>query len=71
MLVSARTRGRCRALHWDGMQHQYRCRLLTRPEALLRWLPSPASQWFSRLARRWISSGSGCDANLQSLPERR
>jgi len=64
MLVSRRRRGRCRALRWDSMQAQYRCGMVSQPRVILPWLPralGPAVRW---LARRWISSASGCDASL-------
>jgi len=64
VLVSQRRHGRCRALRWDGPLGLYRCGMVSAPKNVLRWLPDaavPAVRW---LARRWISSASGCDAEL-------
>jgi hypothetical protein len=68
MLVSGRRQGRCRALRWDGAQRQYRCSMLTQPQRLLRWWPGALAPWLARWSRRWIASGSGCDALLQTTP---
>lgn len=59
IVVSRRRKGRCRALLWDGAR--YRCGLLADPRRFVRWLPEA---WTRRLAARWISAGSGCDAAL-------
>lgn len=65
MLVSGRRQGRCRALAWDGTVQMYRCRMISRPGAVWRWWPAWAHPLLSRAARRWISSASGCDAQLE------
>ena len=66
VLISRRRHGACDALRWDGAQSRYRCGAVSEPEAVLgarwRWLAAP----FARLARRWISAGSGCDARLDA-----
>jgi hypothetical protein len=64
MLVSRRRRGRCRALRWDSARGLYRCGMLTQPQRLLRWWPRALTPMLARWSRRWISSGSGCDAQL-------
>ena len=64
MLVSRRRQGRCRALQWDCGLGLYRCGMLDQPKRLMRWLPPALQAWVSRWSRRWISSGSGCDASL-------
>lgn len=60
VLVTRRRLGPCAALRWDDMGQHYRCGLLAR------------SGWWARLwrplLRRWISAGSGCDADLQVQP---
>ena len=73
MVLSRRRRGACQALRWDGLQAQYRCGAITEPRAVvqaalpraLQWLaPVPAAA-LSRLARRWVAAGQGCDSDLQ------
>lgn len=66
MLISRRRRGRCRALAWRG--DRYVCRALTEPQRLLPWLPQAVAPLLQRLVRRWIASGTGCDAHLESTP---
>jgi hypothetical protein len=65
-IVSRSRSGACRALRWDGEHSRYRCGLAAAPldalPALPRWL-APA---VARLARRWISAGSGCDCSLET-----
>jgi hypothetical protein len=51
IVISRRWAGRCTALRWDADTARYRCALLGDGKGLL-----------ARLARRWISAGSGCDA---------
>lgn len=65
ILVTGRLQGACRALQWrDGPPGLYRCGLVSAPREVLRWLPAWAAPLVSGLARRWISSASGCDASL-------
>jgi len=58
--------GPCAALQWHASSGSYRCGWVQNPMSVLPWLPAKASGWVSRLARRWISSGSGCDAALEA-----
>jgi hypothetical protein len=51
ILLSRKLSGRCHALRWDAQGSHYRCGLLR-----------DGKGWLARLARRWISAGSGCDA---------
>ena len=51
IVLSLRLSGRCDALRWDAATTRYRCGLMGEGRGLL-----------ARLARRWISAGSGCDA---------
>ena len=64
MLVSRRRQGPCVAVIWEAATSRYRCGLASRPLAALGWRFAPG--WllrvFARLARRWISAGSGCDS---------
>ncbi|MCZ2497332.1 hypothetical protein GN316_11225 [Xylophilus sp. Kf1] len=69
MLVSRKRTGACHALRWSDDAGRYLCGLVAgradgahRPGAVGRLL----APWVSRLARRWISAGSGCDAPLQA-----
>ena len=63
MLLSGRRHGACRLVHWDTAAGCYRCGLMS-GAATLRpaWLAAVAR----RLARRWIASGAGCDAELDA-----
>jgi len=69
MLVSGKREGACRALQWQADAGLYRCGMVAAPEQVLPWLPRPAARLMSRLARRWISAASGCDADLAVLPD--
>jgi hypothetical protein len=71
VLISRRRRGACDALQWDAAQARYRCGAVSAPQDVLgeRW--SWLAPWFARLAQRWISAGSGCDARLQVQREDR
>ena len=61
MLLSRRRQGRCRALQWQASDSRYVCGVLARPRRWLPWLPAALAR---RLAARWISAASGCDATL-------
>ena len=64
MLISRRRAGACVALRWDTGEHRYRCGVVTDTAGVL----GTGLQWLApmtrRLALRWISAGSGCDADL-------
>ncbi|MES2184480.1 MAG: hypothetical protein V4505_08030 [Pseudomonadota bacterium] len=68
VLVSRRRHGACGALRWDAGATRYVCGMVVHPDAVLgrgwRWL----APLLSRGARRWISAGSGCDADLEAGP---
>jgi hypothetical protein len=68
MVLSRRRTGACTALRWDDAQALYRCGAISAPETVLprRW--HWAAPWLTRLARRWIAAGRGCDSTLQPLP---
>jgi len=56
MLLSGRRKGACRLLRWHESERRYRCGALGEPAR------GPLARWRQRLARRWISAGSGCDS---------
>ncbi|CAN5415804.1 hypothetical protein BH09PSE5_BH09PSE5_46130 [soil metagenome] len=62
-LFSGRSSGACAALEWREDVGMYRCGLIEHPEAHLvrglRW----TAPTVSRLAKRYISAGSGCDCS--------
>ena len=65
MLLSRRRHGSCAALRWDAGAGRYLCGLISAPdEVLTRW-PRALRPWIQRQARRWIASGSGCDADWE------
>jgi hypothetical protein len=59
--------GSCPALLWSGDQSRYVCGLAADPLTYLPWLPRLSRPLFSRLARRWIAAGSGCDFDAEVL----
>lgn len=67
MLVSRRRRGACVALRWDAPRQRYDCAMVTDPASVLpggRFV-SRIAPVLSRLARRWIAAGRGCDASFE------
>ncbi len=51
----------CPALSWDNAGCRYYCGVIAAPRAHPRWLPGALQPLFSRLVRRWIAAGIGCD----------
>lgn len=68
ILVSRRRQGPCAAVMWESAAGRYRCGLASRPRAALGWERAP--NWLlnllARLARRWISAGTGCDSSAKT-----
>ncbi len=62
MLVSRRSTGACSALRWQPDQGLYRCGLLLSPPARQGWFSRHFGRLLRRLARRYISAGTGCDS---------
>ena len=62
MVLARQVRGPCALLRWSDEQQRYLCAAVS----------PPATGWASALraalARRWIASGQGCDAELQAQP---
>lgn len=67
VLVSRKRTGACTALRWNDAESRYRCGMVSDAAGVMgarwRW----AAPWVQRLARRWISAGSGCDATLEAV----
>ncbi len=63
-LLGHRT-GACPALQWRQPQQRYVCGMVVAPAGFLRWLPRPLQALFSRLTRRWIAAGIGCDFDAE------
>jgi hypothetical protein len=57
--------GACPALTWLEADGRYACGLVRTPARHLRWLPPALEGLAARLARRWISAGSGCDCDVE------
>jgi Fe-S-cluster-containing hydrogenase component 2 len=57
MVISLRRRGACRALRWDDAGRRYRC-------GLMAGTARSRSPW-SRVARRLIAAGVGCDSDAE------
>jgi hypothetical protein len=68
MLVSRRLQGRCDALTWSPQTARYHCAMLTQPRQHWPWLPGWAATLLSRLSRRWIAAGAGCDFDADVRP---
>ena len=65
MLVSRRRTGACAALRWSDADRRYWCGMVADPGGVT-GIPHPwAVRALSALARRWIASGVGCDAQVQ------
>lgn len=68
MWVSRRRTGICRALLWSDTDQRYQCGLLVDPALVTGWQRPWLLRWCSRLARRWIAVGIGCDADIEWEP---
>ncbi len=64
MLVSRRRQGACKLLRWSDTEARYRCGLLTESQGRA----GPLTRLWLAWARRMISAGSGCDAQLRIEP---
>ncbi len=64
IVLSRRRHGACVALRWEDGESRYRCGAVSAPESVLPRGMAWLAPLLSRLARRWIAAGSGCDADL-------
>ena len=73
--ISGKRSGRCDALLWSGENARYLCGLVGQPPQVAQVLRGLSSPWrrcwallawpLSRMAKRWIAAGVGCDCNLE------
>ncbi len=66
ILLSGRRTGTCVALRWSEQEARYRCGAVTEPASVLPPLLRRIAPLFSRLARRWIAAGTGCDSSVEA-----
>ena len=57
--------GPCPALTWAPDERRYLCGMVATPVSYLPMLPTPLANLASRLFRRWIAAGSGCDFDAE------
>lgn len=69
MLLSGRRMGQCKALRWSDGERRYLCGAISEPHSALPWGLKWLAPRLSRVARRWIASGIGCDTRSQFLDE--
>lgn len=62
--VSRRRTGACVALQWSDAGNRYLCGMVVDPARHTGWTHPWAVRAVSALARRWIASGVGCDADV-------
>jgi hypothetical protein len=55
----------CSALRWNESLLRYQCGMVSSPQSILSWLPSWITPIVTKWSLRWISSDSGCDADLE------
>jgi hypothetical protein len=60
-VLSLKRMGRCSALRWSDEERRYLCGAISAPRSTLPWGLKWLAPQLSRLARRWIASGIGCD----------
>jgi hypothetical protein len=68
VVVSRRRKGACVALRWSDAEQRYLCGMVADPGGVTGFTHPWAVRALSALARRWIASGVGCDARLQTQP---
>ena len=68
VVVSRRRTGACVALRWSDTDQRYWCGMVADSAGVTGLTHPWAVRAMSALARRWIASGVGCDARLQTVP---
>lgn len=68
VVVSRRRKGACVALRWSDVEQRYLCGMVSDPGGVTGFTQAWAVRAMAALARRWIASGVGCDARLQTQP---
>ena len=71
IVVSGHRHGACRAVQWSDEGGRYVCGMLVAPLQIIGWRGDGAgSRWIgrliTRLSRRWIAAGIGCDSDLEA-----
>lgn len=66
VVVSLRRKGPCKALRWSDDDQRYWCGMVSDPGGVTGLTRPWAVRAVATLARRWIASGAGCDAQLIS-----
>ncbi|MBU1361549.1 MAG: hypothetical protein KKC79_15920 [Gammaproteobacteria bacterium] len=64
-ILSRRLHGACAVLEFSEDAGRYHCGLITDP---VRWLPRAlhgVAPWVSKVARRFIAAGRGCDSSVE------
>ncbi|MDL2339097.1 MAG: hypothetical protein QFE16_14755 [Pseudomonadota bacterium] len=67
VLVSGRRRGACRALEWRDAERRYFCGMVSAPGRYLGVDHPLLNSAASKMTRRLISAGSGCDSDAQAV----
>jgi hypothetical protein len=67
-VLSGRRQGTCTALLWDDASNRYLCGAMAQPARQLPRGLKWAGPWLSRLARRLIAAGRGCDSSVVAGP---
>ncbi len=65
ILISKRRTGACVALEWVDGESRYRCGVLVHPARYTGLQAGWMQNLTTRLAKRMISAGSGCDCSLE------
>ncbi|WP_409827282.1 hypothetical protein [Acidovorax sp.] len=65
-IVSRKRMGACKALRWSDADRRYWCGMVLDPGSVTGLTHPWAVRVLATLARRWIASSVGCDAQLQT-----
>jgi hypothetical protein len=64
-LLLGHRRGACPALTWRDQDGRYFCGMVLAPASHCHWLSARLQPWASRMCRRWIADGKGCDFDAE------